>query len=139
MENLEKKIRQILNSASLARTRPRTKILEVLLKSQKPLTPKQITEYLGENSPDKVTIYRSLEKFIKKGFVHKAYLDRKKWYYELSGNCMEKQCHPHFICSKCGKTFCLKGSFMPLVEGLKKGFVVHRQQVRIEGLCSLCS
>jgi hypothetical protein len=26
----------------------------------------------------------------------------------------------------------------PLVKGLNKGFVVHRQQVRLEGLCPRC-
>jgi Fur family ferric uptake transcriptional regulator len=139
MESLEKIIGQILSSASLSRTRTRARILGELLKNRKPLTQKQITLNLGENSPDKVTIYRTLEKFVEKGIVHKAYVDKREWHYELSLDCTEKQCHPHFTCSECGKTFCLKGSFLPLVKGLKKGFVVHRQQVRVEGLCSSCS
>jgi Fur family ferric uptake transcriptional regulator len=139
MKSLEKTICRILSSASLSRTRTRTRILAELLKNRRPLTQKQITLNLGENSPDKVTIYRTLEKFSEKGIVHKAYVGKRQWHYELSLDRTEKQCHPHFTCSECGRTFCLKGSFLPLVKGLKKGFVVHRQQVRVEGLCSSCS
>lgn len=139
MENLEKKIRQIFNSATLARTRPRTKILEVLLKSRKPLTQKQITEYLGENSPDKVTIYRTLEQLLQKGIVHKAYVQRRQWYFELSDNCSERACHPHFTCRECGQISCLVSSGIGRVKNLPAGFSVCSMQVRLEGFCPQCA
>ncbi len=129
----------MLKGVALNRTAAQVRVLQELLKADKPLSGEDIVEKLGGNWPDKVTIYRIMERFRVVGLVHRAYLHERAWKYELAGNCSEKQCHPHFTCSGCGKTFCLHGLFPPLVKGLEKGFVVHRQQVRIEGLCSSCS
>jgi Fur family ferric uptake transcriptional regulator len=134
-----KDVEKVLKQAGLRKTRQRTAILKVLASAKQPLTQDQIGKKLGKAAVNKVTIYRCLEDFIKAGLVHRAYLQDRSSHYELSHNCTELQCHPHFTCTSCGETFCLKGIFVPLTKGLKKGFVVQRQQVRIEGLCSACS
>lgn len=133
------KIEQFLTKAKLRKTQPRLKILKTLLNSTKPLTQEQITEELGAKAPDKVTVYRCLENFVEAGLVHKAFLQERTWHYELSHHCTDSQCHPHFTCKKCGVTSCLRGKSLPLIKGLKKGFVIHRQQVRLEGLCPKCA
>ncbi len=133
------KLEQLLAKAKLRKTQPRVKILNALLDSAKPLTQEQIAKKLGTQAPNKVTIYRCLENFVEVGLVHKAFLQDRTWHYELSHNCTDSQCHPHFTCKKCGVTSCLWGKSVPLVRGLKKGFVIHRQQVRLEGLCPKCA
>jgi Fur family ferric uptake transcriptional regulator len=134
-----KNVEKLLKQAGLRKTRQRIGILKVLARAKQPLTQEQIGNKLRKAAPNKVTIYRCLEDFIEAGLVHRAYLQDRSSHYELSHNCTESQCHPHFTCTSCGETFCLKGIFVPLTKGLKKGFVVHRQQVRFEGLCSACS
>ena len=132
-------VSEMLKTAKLYCTQHRISILNVLFQAGSPLSQEQISKRLGKNSFDKVTIYRTLESFVKAGLVHKAYMDKRASHYELAHNCTEKQCHPHFTCTNCGETFCLKDTFIPLIKGLEKGFVISRQQVRIEGLCSSCS
>ncbi|MFA5554448.1 MAG: transcriptional repressor [Phycisphaerae bacterium] len=134
-----KDVDELLDDAKLRKTAPRVQILKALLDVAVPLTQEQIAEKIGKNSPDKVTIYRSLENFVEAGLVHKAYLQERVWHYELSHHCSSIQCHPHFTCTNCGATRCLWGKSPALVEGLEKGYVIHRQQVRLEGLCPKCS
>jgi Fur family ferric uptake transcriptional regulator len=134
-----KRIENLLRSVNLRRTDPRVAILSVLQQTHKPLTQDQIAAKLGAVIPNKVTIYRILERFCKAGLVHKAFMHKRAWHFELADRCTERQCHPHFTCKKCGVTHCLTKLSFPLVKGLNSGFIIHRQQVRLEGLCPRCS
>ena len=138
-KNVRDEARRLLKAGNLNRTAAQVRILQELLRAEAPLSGEEIVERLGGECPDKVTVYRIMERFDAAGLVHKAYVHARAWKYEVASNCTRTQCHPHFTCSRCGQTFCLHGLFPPLVKGLEKGFVVHRQQVRIEGLCSSCS
>jgi Fur family ferric uptake transcriptional regulator len=136
---LKERIDNLLVSAKLKRTAPRMAVLSVLLDADKPQTVYQIAAKLSGKAPNKVTIYRTLESFCRAGLVHKAFTHKRAVYFELASRCSELQCHPHFTCKSCGVTNCLIGLSVPLVKGLKKGFVIHRQQVRLEGLCPRCA
>ena len=137
--NPDSKTRQMLKAANLYRTKSRAAILKVLTKADTPLSREQIARRLVRNRLNKVTIYRTLESFCRVGLVHKAFIHKRAAHFELAHLCSEIQCHPHFTCKSCGVTNCLIGLSVPLVKGLKKGFVIHRQQVRLEGLCPQCA
>jgi len=136
---LELKARDLLKKARLNSTKPQIQVLRELLCADSPLSREDLLERFGKDRPDKVTVYRILEKLRKVGLVHRAYIQKRAWNYELAHHCGEKQCHPHFTCNRCGKTFCMTGCTVPLVKDLKQGFVIQRQQVKIEGLCPACS
>lgn len=131
--------KNILKTAGFNVTKAQILVIQELLKAKRPLSRKELMREFGRNCPDKVTVYRIMEKFCAENLVHKAFLRGRAWKYELAHNCTEKQCHPHFTCVSCGETFCLTELSLPLIKGLKKGFVFHRQQVRIDGLCPSCS
>ena len=137
--DLEIKAREMLKAARLYCTAGRVAILSVLMKAGKPLSQDQIALRSGKNQIDKVTIYRTLESLHVVGLVHKAFIDKRAWHFELSHNCTESQCHPHFTCTSCGETTCLTGVTLPMAKSPRKGFVIHRQQVRLEGLCPACA
>ncbi len=137
--NLDLQIRQMLKAAELYCTKCRVAILKVLVKANKPLSQGQIAQRLGKNRLNKVTIYRTLESFCRAGLVHKAFINKRAVHFELANRCSEIRCHPHFTCKSCGVTNCLIGLSVPVVKGLKKGFVIHRQQVQLEGLCPKCA
>jgi len=137
----DKKLKQceaILDAAHLRKTKPRLVVISALLDTDKPLTQEMITAQLSGHKPNKVTIYRMLESMVEKGIVHKAYVGKRKWHYELAHNCSEHQCHPHFTCSKCSSTSCLTGLSIPMAKSPFKGFIIDHQQVRLEGLCPEC-
>ena len=131
--------RKMLKEAKLYCTKCRVATLKILAKAGKPLSQEQIAKRLGKKRLNKVTIYRILESFCKAGLVHKAFTEKRAVHFELANRCSEIQCHPHFTCTNCGITNCIVGVSVPLVKGVKKGFVVQRQQVRLEGLCPACA
>jgi len=137
--NVDLKAHRILKSAKLYCTAGRVAVLRILLKANKPLRQDEIARRLGKKSFDKVTIYRTLESLLDVGLVHKAFLDERARHFELARNCSETQCHPHFTCTSCGNTHCLTEMSIPKVRSTHKGFLIHRQQTRLEGLCPACA
>jgi len=130
---------KMLKAAKLYSTRGRVAILKVLIKAGRPLSQDEIAGRSGRKHFDKVTIYRTLESLLKVGLVHKAFIDKRAWHFELAHNCSESQCHPHFTCTSCGNTHCLTGVSLPMAKSPHKGFIIHRQQVYLEGLCPACA
>lgn len=131
--------RRMLKTAKLYCTESRLTVLEILAKADKPLSQEQIAGRSGKKHFDKVTIYRTLESLLQAGLVHKAFMEKRAWHFELAHNCTEHQCHPHFTCSSCGDTHCLTEISLPMAKSPHQGFVIHRQQVRLEGLCPKCA
>jgi len=130
--------RAILKSAQLYHTKCRAAVLQVLTAAERPLRQSEVAQRLGRNRLDKVTIYRTLESFITAGLVHKVFLQERAWHYEMANHCTASQCHPHFVCTDCARTYCLTQASAPLTAVAPAGFVVHRQEVRLEGLCPAC-
>lgn len=136
---IEQKIENLLSSANLRRTGPRAAVLSVLLGARKPQTAHQIAARLAPAGPNKVTIYRTLESFFSAGLVHKVFLQQRCWYFELSHNCTENQCHPHFTCTSCGDMHCLTEISLPMAKSPYEGFIISRQRIQLEGLCPKCN
>ena len=129
----------MLKTASLYVTDCRVSIVMVLLKADHPLSQDEIAKKIKGKSFNKVSIYRTFESLVKAALVHKAYVDKRAAHYELADKCSKKQCHPHFTCTKCGRTHCMIDVSVPLVKDTAgKGFIIQRQQVRLEGLCPKC-
>jgi len=137
--NSDLQARKMLKKVKLYCTQGRAAILKVLMRTDKPLSQEQIARRLGKKHFDKVTIYRTLESLLKVGLVHKAFIEKRARHFELAHNCTESQCHPHFTCTNCGSTYCLTEISLPMAKSPHKGFVIHRQQVRLEGFCPTCT
>jgi Fur family transcriptional regulator, ferric uptake regulator len=136
---IKEQVDKLLSSAKMKRTVPRRTILEVLLSAKRPLTVDEIMTAMSKGCANKVTVYRTLESMVGAGLVHRAFVHKRAEHFELADRCTDAQCHPHFTCRKCGATRCLVGVFVPLVKGLGKGFILQRQQVRLEGICPACA
>lgn len=137
--NLNDQSHRMLKDAGLYRTETRVAVLKVLLQAVRPLRQDQIAERLADKARNKVTIYRTLESLASVGLVHRAFMQERAWHFELAHHCTARQCHPHFTCSNCGTTHCLKGFSMPMAPRSYKGFIIQHQQVRLEGLCPACA
>ena len=136
---LDEKARRILHDARLYTTEARIGILKVLMQAAGPLRQDQIGERLTSRTLNKATVYRTLESLLAAGLVHRVFMDDRACHFELADHCTEKQCHPHFTCTNCGVTTCLTDITLPLAQIPRKGFVISRQQVRLEGLCPACA
>ncbi len=132
-------LKKKLRTARLSNTKCRLAVLKILTEARSPLTQEQIAKKLGKQRSDKATIYRTLEKFISTGLVHRAFTDSRAQYFELADNCTEHQCHPHFTCTNCGSTRCMPEIKIPMAKSPHKGFKIKHQQVQLEGLCPQCT
>ena len=130
----------------------RVAIVTVLMKAAGPLRQDQIGEQVADRvsrnphggashlgSLSKVTIYRTLESLVAAGLVHRAFMHNRTWHFELANHCSQQQCHPNFTCTRCGVTQCMTEISLPLAKIPRKGYVISRQQVRLEGLCPACT
>lgn len=137
--SLDDNCRRMLKQASLYCTEARVAILRVLSQAAQPLRQDQIAYRLTGRTRNRVTIYRTLKSLADAGLVHRAFMQKRAWHFELAHHCTASQCHPHFTCLNCGQTHCLKRLSMPMAPKSYKGFVIQHQQVRLEGLCPACA
>lgn len=129
----------ILSQAGLRRTPGRIAMINLLLSSPHPLSQQEIAGRLKEVRINGVSIYRSLHAFLQCGIVHRVESGDRTWRFAICGCGSRSHCHPHFVCSRCGKVECLSGFKMPAAEGLQPGYVVEEQEVYLRGRCAGCS
>lgn len=132
---------EVLKSYHLSHTQVRLEIIRILLQSALALSVSEIRQRF-QTPCDRVTLYRNLKTFTKKGIIHQIFIDNQDSKYVLPENIVKPEQqyteHPHFKCIRCNLVRCLNemqiGS-VTLPEGYKKletNFVVF-------GLCSECN
>ncbi len=134
--------KSILSKNGISRTRFRTDLLNLFYTTKVSLSIDDILKHF-HNSINKVTVYRSLESFEKKGLIHKVPDSNNLKRYSL---CNEEECsksahnhnHGHFICYSCNQTFCIEDIKSPDITSLK-GFYVKELKLTLEGYCRDCT
>lgn len=138
-DQFDYKARHMLKEVRLYCTEARVAVLTVLMEAGGPLRQDQIAGWLESHTLNKVTVYRTLDSLVEAGLVHRAFMQNRAWHFELADHCSEKQCHPHFTCTNCGVTRCMTDVSLPMAQIHQKGYIINRQQVRLEGLCPACT
>ncbi len=89
---------------------------------------------------DKVTLYRTLKTFEEKKLIHSIDDGTGSLKYALckeTCQCNPEDLHIHFLCSVCGKTYCLDDIAVPQVQ-LPKGFSLESLNLIVKGKCANC-
>jgi len=89
---------------------------------------------------DKVTLYRTLKTFEEKKLIHSIDDGTGSMKYAICKEicqCNPEDLHIHFLCSKCGKTYCLDEIAVPEVQ-LPSGFSLDGINMVVKGKCSNC-
>jgi len=130
----------LLKSNGLKNTKRRNSILEVLAKTDQPITVDQVCLELHKNdvSINISTVYRILETLISKGLILKTnIIGENKSLFEL--NRMDHK--HHFICMGCKQMFsvddCPFEQYGKLLQA-KMGFNVTGHKLEIYGYCQNC-
>ena len=120
-------------------TKQRQLILDILSKSNLPLTAEQIYSDALNVNPNiaKTTIYRNIDLLLNTGEISRYRLADDRYSYMLNNSK-----HKHFImCEKCGKIFPLNDC--PIEELEKKicddtDFVITNHSIELFGHCKKC-
>lgn len=131
-----------LKKCGLRTTPVRLGVLQILGKSKQPTDVPSLLAKLPSHT-DAVTVYRTLNTFVRKKLVHRIRGEDRSWRYAVgdSDPKVEHQ-HPHFVCDDCGKVECLTDAEIPqgLVKSLRigRGYAIRQPEVVLHGLCPRC-
>jgi len=110
-------------------TKHRQEILDILDKSEEALSAADIHKSLPQINL--VTIYRSLEYFIKAGEVKKLHLDGGEAQYEI-----QHEPHHHAICNDCNKVIHFTVNDKKLIQEFSlPGFDIKDIEITLRGNC----
>lgn len=129
----------ILREHGLKQTAGRKALVRLLLNAGKPLSHREICAALQSLPYDPVSIYRSLEAFVRSGLAHRIEDDNHTWLFAICPCSESKHCHPHFFCRSCGKCECLKECGMPEIDGLQDRYIVEEKRFYVKGICGSCA
>lgn len=130
----------ILVEHKLRITQSRLAVIKVLIDTPHAMSQPDLEKAL-DNTCDRVTIYRTLDAFLKNGILHKVPDMDGTQKYALCDSCNDHQHHDehmHFKCSHCGNTECLNEVPMPEIK-LPKGYLVEDWNLLLLGKCNNCN
>lgn len=138
--SIDNKVDTLLQQNGLSVTESRKKILQLFLEQAGALAHGDIEKKAGEKF-DRVTIYRTLQKFVDKGLIHTIPTADNAIRYALCKNeCSEghhQDHHIHFVCNNCSNTYCLDDVVIPEIK-LPKDYIAEHIEVIVEGICKNC-
>jgi Fur family ferric uptake transcriptional regulator len=129
-----------LRKAGISKTAQRLTVMDILFAATKPLSANAIRQSLKtKTSIDKVTVYRILSVFKKRGIIREISSAGGVGYFEMIT--AENHLHPHFSCRSCGTLTCMAPQ--PLIKMpdliLSKGdYSIEHIEINVSGLCSYC-
>ena len=136
----EEELENILKTNDLRKTKARLYILGIIKTSEWALSHKEIEEN-APKSIDRVTIYRTLNSFEKKGMIHKILdIDGISHFAMCKHTCStEKHIdnHVHFHCVSCKKIYCLEEYDLRSIK-IPTNFIPLNTYVKIDGNCNTC-
>jgi len=117
----------------------RLMVLDHMLKQQSAIS---ITGLENEfERSDRITLYRTLKTFEKKGLIHSINDGTVTKYAMCEDHCTENHhadSHLHFYCTSCKETFCLPRIKTPEIK-LPGSFKMQELSLIARGLCEKCS
>jgi Fur family ferric uptake transcriptional regulator len=131
---------KLLQKHQLRVTAMRIDVMKIFLENKETALSNQELE-LELIDSDRVTLYRTLKTFEKKGIIHQAVDGSGTTKYAIChDDCSEHEHlddHAHFHCTSCGKTLCLEKIESPEIE-LPKGFTSDVRYLIVQGKCDKC-
>lgn len=135
----EESAKDILKEKGINRTRGKIKILQLISKSDRPLSAPEIHSKMKE-SCDLSTIFRTITQFKEKHLLREVNLDEGFLRYELT---LEDNSHHHHHvrCRICGEIKNLEHCDLSAFEKAirKLGYAEMEHKLEFTGVCSSCS
>jgi Fur family ferric uptake transcriptional regulator len=128
-----------LRQAGFKATPGRVEVLELLDKSKKPLSIKDIKQSLKRGELDQATIYRMVNDLKQAGVIRQVDFLHDHAHYELAAH----KHHHHLICEKCGKVADISKCNIGALEqeALKIGDFakINHHSLEFFGICNSCA
>lgn len=129
-------------------TLPRRRVVELLDKAEKPLTPFEIKDHLADAGEpvDLVSIYRILECLDQNGLLHRIWSSGRVLKCDLDEEhgCERQQhdhCHHSLVCRGCGRVeevHCPDIAPLQAEIARESGYLIESHYLEFSGLCKQC-
>jgi Fur family ferric uptake transcriptional regulator len=137
---MNSKVIKILEDKKVKPTPMRMLVLEQLILQNQNLTLPDLEKLLYP--ADRITIYRTLQTFVKSGVAHSIdTISQGSCYALCSDSCaidVHTESHPHFYCEKCKKVSCNNDFAYSLENTTSKKYKITKIEVNIMGICPDC-
>ena len=131
---------QLLATHGVKPTALRLAVLDVLGAAPRALRAQEILETIrAQRRVNKVTVYRILDDFTRRGILRRLAIEERVSHYELA--CEHHPPHPHFQCQSCGQVQCLEPAPLERMWAELQGPLGNRADridIRVEGVCHKC-
>ena len=129
----------ILKNSHLSLTRSRIRLMEILERSDVPISERDIEKEMAHEC-DRTTIYRNLSTLVVKGLAQRILSDSSVKYKLLSqpGPSGQMNHHVHFHCRICDRLICMEDLIVQDFV-LPDGYSKIENQFLIVGICKDCN
>ncbi len=132
-------LEEILRQAGLRVTGARIATLDLLYRTDSPLTHADVAKHLGEIGANQTTAFRNLNDLAEAGLLRRTELGDHVWRFELIAAGDQKHGHPHFLCVDCGSISCLTDIELP-EKGLQSNQHIREvTEILLRGHCNECN
>ena len=132
---------KVLKNSGLKVTKIRTKVIDILEESTKPLNAYEIHHTVNLESKINIsTIYRVLDKFFESGIIHK--IEKLNAYIVCSKPKQSCKCHHLFVCNLCNKVIeFIDHSICKIQDqlALKNNFKTNSHWLEMIWVCNQCN
>ena len=122
----------------LSETPFRKEVLNILSKYKKAISISTIEEEL--TSYNRITLYRTIKKFLDKGIIHEIKMSGADVHYAVCKDQCASESHNHqhihFKCHNCLDIYCLEVPQMPQIS--VPNFEINQLEIQAEGVCENC-
>ena len=122
---------------SFNKTKSVKALLDIFQKTDEAISSTKLVELL-KPIMNKSTVYRILDRLVKKELLHKFNGNDGFSWYSMTDNDSKSdnsKLHPHFQCSDCGITKCINEELsVPIIPNCK----IHRAELLLIGQCEKC-
>ena len=137
--NTEERLTEILYEAGYKYTKPRRKVVAVLLNNQRHLTAPEIVDAVADldSSIGRMSVYRTLDLFTRLGLVRPAFQNgaNARYVVIIGGH------HHHLVCQDCGSVVhfddCPLTELKTILEK-RFGFEIEGHLLEFFGKCANC-
>lgn len=131
-------LEKILTDKNITPTAMRLLVLDYFKKQNNAISLSELE--MDFDHSDRITLYRTLKTFEKKGILHSIKDGNLTTYAICCDDCTEEihhDSHLHFYCTKCKKTYCLPKIQIPHIK-VPQDFQLEELNIIAHGLCDKC-
>ncbi len=139
-ENWPQALGALLRGHGLRITPARVAVLRQLQLGRRPLSHAEVVAALADRGWNRATLYRNLVDLVDAGLARKTQLGDRVWRFEAVPSAHSSRTHPHFVCSACGKVFCLPEAAVQVVDPGDAPRAVRENEIEVQvrGVCDGC-